>query len=80
MLDHAVVHLCHGTVRVKHELRLTGVRVSTGGIRGVWQRHDLLTKHERLLRLEKATADWKGADYSTTFHPDHSMGADQCVS
>ena len=28
-------------------------------VRGVWQRHDLLTKHERLLRLEKATAEKK---------------------
>jgi transposase InsO family protein len=26
-------------------------------VRGVWQRHGLLTKHERLLRLEKATAE-----------------------
>ncbi len=24
-----------------------------GGVRGVWQRHDLLSKHDRLLRLEK---------------------------
>jgi transposase InsO family protein len=29
------------------------------GVRGVWLRHDLTTKHERLLRLEKATADRK---------------------
>ena len=28
-------------------------------MRGVWQRHSLLTKHERLLRLEKATAERK---------------------
>ena len=26
-------------------------------MRGVWQRHNLLTKHERLLRLEKAIAE-----------------------
>lgn len=26
-------------------------------MRGVWSRHDLLTKHERLLRLEKVTAE-----------------------
>ena len=28
-------------------------------MREVWQRHSLLTKHDRLLRLEKATADRK---------------------
>jgi hypothetical protein len=26
-------------------------------VRGVWQRHSLLTKHERLLRLEKETSE-----------------------
>jgi transposase InsO family protein len=59
VLDHALVHPCHGAVRVEQELRLKGVQVSAGGIRGVWQRHGLLTKHERLLRLEKATAERK---------------------
>lgn len=38
---------------------LRGIQVSSGGVRGVWQRHSLLTKHDRLLRLEKATADRK---------------------
>jgi transposase InsO family protein len=59
VLDHALVHPCHGAVRVEQELRLKGVQVSSGGVRGVWQRHGLLTKHERLLRLEKATAERK---------------------
>jgi transposase InsO family protein len=59
VLDHALVHPCHGAVRVEQELRLKGLQVSAGGVRGVWQRHDLLTKHERLLRLEKATAERK---------------------
>ena len=36
---------------------LRGIQVSAGGVRGVWQRHGLLTKHERLLRLEQATAE-----------------------
>ena len=44
-------------MRVEQELRLKGIQVSAGGIRGVWMRHGLLTKHERLLRLEKATAE-----------------------
>jgi hypothetical protein len=57
--DHALAHPCHGALRVEHELRRKGLQVSAGGIRGVWLRHDLLTKHQRLLRLEKATAERK---------------------
>lgn len=57
ILDHALEHPCHGALRVEQELRLKGLQVSSGGVRGVWQRHGLLTKHERLLRLEKATAE-----------------------
>lgn len=59
VLDHALQHPCHGALRVEQELRLKGVQVSAGGVRGVWQRHDLLTKHDRLLRLEKHTAERK---------------------
>ena len=59
VLDHALAHPCHGAVRVEQELRLKGLQVSAGGIRGVWQRHNLLTKHERLLRLEKTTGERK---------------------
>lgn len=59
ILDHALDHPCHGATRVEQELRLKGVQVSSGGVRGVWQRHNLLTKHERLLRLEKATTERK---------------------
>jgi transposase InsO family protein len=57
ILDHALAHPCHGALRVEQELRLRGLQVSSGGVRGVWQRHGLLTKHDRLLRLEKATSD-----------------------
>jgi hypothetical protein len=38
---------------------LKGIAVSSGGVRGVWQRYNPLTKHERLLRLEKATGECK---------------------
>ena len=44
-------------MRVAQELVLRGIQVSSGGVRGVWQRHGLLTKHDRLLRLEKASAE-----------------------
>ncbi|MFO0465860.1 MAG: helix-turn-helix domain-containing protein, partial [bacterium] len=50
ILDHALAHPCHGATRVEQELRLKGLQVSAGGVRGVWMRHNLLTKHERLLR------------------------------
>lgn len=59
VLDHALEHPCHGALRVEHELRLKGIQVSSEGVRGVWQRHGLLTKHERLLRLETTTAERK---------------------
>lgn len=57
VLDHALAHPCHGPMRVAQELVLRGLQVSSGGVRGVWQRHGLLTKHERLLRLETVTAE-----------------------
>ena len=53
ILEHALEHPCNGPLRVAQELMLKGVQVSSGGVRGVWSRHKLLTKHERLLRLEK---------------------------
>ena len=59
MLDYALEHPRHGALRVEQALRLQGVQVSSGGVRGVWMRHNLLTKHERLLRLEKVTSERK---------------------
>ena len=57
ILAHALDHPTHGALRVAQELSLQGVQVSSGGVRGVWSRHKLLTKQERLLRLEKATGE-----------------------
>lgn len=54
ILDYCMQHPTHGPLRVSQELALRGVMVSAGGVRGVWSRHDLLSKHERLLRLERA--------------------------
>lgn len=59
ILAHCLDHPSHGALRVAQELMLKGVQVSSGGVRGVWSRHGLLTKQERLLRLEKATAERK---------------------
>lgn len=59
ILDHSLDHPGHGALRVSHELMLKGAQVSSSGVRGVWSRHKLLTKHERLLRLEKSVAERK---------------------
>jgi len=45
----------HGAQRVANELRLQGVNVGQGGVRGVWLRHGLETRYKRLMRLEQAT-------------------------
>ena len=48
-----------GCLRVAEELALKGIQVSSGGVRGVWSRHNFLTRHERLLRLEKTVSKQK---------------------
>jgi transposase InsO family protein len=57
ILDHSLAHPCHGALRVANELALRGIQVSSTGVRGVRSRHGLLNKHDRLLRLEKASAE-----------------------
>ena len=55
ILDHCLEHPGHGCLRVAQELALKGVNVSSGGVRGVWSRHNLLHRHQRLLQLEEHT-------------------------
>jgi len=57
ILDHCLAHPCHGALRVANELALAALQVSSTGVRGVWSRHGLLSRHDRLLRLEKASAE-----------------------
>jgi transposase InsO family protein len=57
ILDHCLTFPTHGCLRVAQELALRGVTVSSGGVRGVWQRCNLLTRHERLLRLEQSVRE-----------------------
>lgn len=59
VLEHALAFPSHGPLRVAQELALKGITVSSGGVRGVWGRHSLLTRHERLLRLERETRERK---------------------
>ena len=47
----------HGCVRVANQLRLQEISISSGGVRGVWQRHDLETKEKRLMRLERISRE-----------------------
>lgn len=56
ILDYSLIHPSHGCLRVAQQLALEAVQVSSGGVRGVWSRHDLMTKHQRLLRLEQTVA------------------------
>ena len=53
ILDYSLNYPTHGCVRVSQQLALKGVNVSSGGVRGVWVRHNLENKFQRLLRLEE---------------------------
>lgn len=53
ILDHSLEIPTHGPLRVSQELALKGIQVCSG----VWSRHELLTRHDRLLGLEK-TGNW----------------------
>ena len=53
ILANALEHPTHGAQPVAGELMLRGFQVGSGGVRGVWIRKDLQTRHHRLLRLEE---------------------------
>ena len=57
VLDYSLEFPTQGPLRVSQQLILRGVHVGVGTIRGIWQRHDIITKHQRLLRLEKHYKD-----------------------
>lgn len=59
ILEYSLEHPTHGCLRVAQQLALQGIQVSSGGVRGVWSRHKLLTKHQRLLRLEETLSKRK---------------------
>src|SRR5438034_9342417 len=46
----------YGQVRVSNELKKPGLFVSPGGVRGIWQRHNLETFRKRLSALEDKAA------------------------
>jgi transposase InsO family protein len=53
ILVYALDYPTHGQQRVANELRLKGLNVSPTGVRSIWLRHGLETRHRRLLRLEQ---------------------------
>ena len=61
-IEEQILALClerptYGAQRIANELRLQNVDVSPSGVRGVWLRHELATRHQRLLRLETHAQD-----------------------
>jgi len=59
ILGYSLEHPSHGCLRVAQQLALKGIQVSSGGVRGVWSRHNLMTKQERLLKLEETVGKSK---------------------
>jgi len=57
IMEYSLAHPTHGPLRVAQQLVLQGIQVSSGGVRGVWIRHDLLSRHSRLLRLERTVRE-----------------------
>lgn len=57
VLEYSLEFPTHGQVRVANELKSKGIHISDGGVRGIWARHDLLRRAERLKRLEKYSSE-----------------------
>ena len=57
ILDYSLIHPTHGCLKVAQQMALQGVTVGSGGVRGVWSRHGLLSRHQRLMRLERESGE-----------------------
>ncbi|NRA51262.1 MAG: transposase, partial [Phaeodactylibacter sp.] len=57
VVDFALEQPAFGQVRVSNELKKRGIFVSPGGVRSIWQRHNLETFKKRLKSLEAKVAE-----------------------
>lgn len=57
ILDYSLQFPTHGPLRVAQQLVLQGIQVSSGGVRGVWSRHKLTSRYDRLIRLEHSVQE-----------------------
>lgn len=57
VLDYALENPTHGQTRTSNELKIQGVMVSAGGVRGIWLRQNLQIRSLRLKRLETWAAE-----------------------
>lgn len=57
VLDYSLEYPTRGQHRVTNELKSRGTMISDGGVRGIWSRHNLLRKADRLKRLEKFASE-----------------------
>ena len=57
ILDYAIECPAHGQLRVSNELRKRGIFISPSGVRSVWLRHELASFKQRLIALEKKSAE-----------------------
>ena len=57
VLDYCLEFPTHGSLRVSQQLILRDIHIGVGAVRGIWHRHNMITKYQRLLRLEKHYKD-----------------------